>query len=246
MKREVLLILAALGVTALGATALGGCKPKAGGSCKIETKEVCIGDKKALACHGGTWEEMSCNGPAGCSGEGPCDQSVAEKDEVCNLSDDYVCTGDKKGMLQCLKNKWTLVHSCLGDRACVMEKKKVTCDNSVANLGDACREEEDYGCTPDRKSAIVCRGGTFVQAILCKGPNGCRVVLDTKKQRYKLECDDSIANVGDACERDKEEHYSCSADERAILRCRGKRFEIEEKCRSKEKCQTVGGIVGCH
>jgi hypothetical protein len=243
MTRNLLLVTATLAL----ATALVGCKPKVGGSCKIETKEVCVEDRKALACHDGKWEEMSCKGPDGCSkasGEHACDQSVAEDKDACNLADDYVCTGDKKGMLQCSKNRWTLVQSCLGDRACVMEKKKVTCDNSIANLGDACREEEDYACSPDKKSALACRGGKFSQASLCKGPKGCRVT-GNREQGFKVECDDSVAAVGDACE--KEEHYSCSSDERAILKCRGKKFEVEEKCKlAKEKCQIKGGQVGCY
>src|SRR5262245_48050973 len=146
MNREVAFMAAVLSVSLLGA-----CKPKAGGSCKIETKEVCVDEKKALACHDGKWEEMTCKGPEGCTRASPdvCDQSVAEDKDVCNLAEDYVCTADKKAMLQCTKNKWRLVQSCLGDRACVMERKKVTCDNSVANPGDVCREEEDYACTPD-------------------------------------------------------------------------------------------------
>lgn len=242
MKRGALLLVFLLGLAGAGI----GCKPKAGGSCKIETKELCVEDKKALACHDGKWEEMSCKGPDGCSkasGEHACDQSVAEDKDVCNLVDDYVCTSDKKGMLQCTKNKWTLVQSCLGERSCVMEKKKVTCDNSVANPGDACREEEDYACTVDKKAALACRGGKFTQASLCKGPKGCRVT-GSKEAGFKVECDDSVANQGDACE--KEEHFSCSADERAILKCRSKKFEIEEKCKSKEKCQIKGGQVGCY
>jgi hypothetical protein len=239
VKRGVLLVAAfVLGVA--------GCKPKAGGSCKIETKEVCADEKNALACHDGKWEELTCKGPEGCaktSGEHACDQSVAEDKDVCNLADDYVCTADKKGMLQCVKNRWTLVQSCLGERACLMEKKKVTCDNSVANPGDACREEDDYACSPDRKAALACRAGKFVQASLCKGPKACRVT-GSKDQGFKVECDDSIAAPGDACE--KEEHFSCSNDERAILKCKNKRFDVEEKCKPKEKCQIKGGSVGCY
>lgn len=241
MKLQVLLVA----VVAL-ATTLGACKPKVGGSCKIDTKEVCVEDKKALSCHDGKWEEMSCRGPEGCSkesGEHVCDQSVAEDKDVCNLVDDFVCTADKKGMLQCTKNKWTLVQSCLGERACVMEKKKVTCDNSVASIGDACREEEDYACSVDKKAALACRKSVFTQASLCKGPKGCRVT-GTKEQGFKVECDDSVATAGDSCEKD--EHFSCSSDERAILKCRSKKFEVEEKCKPKEKCQIKGGQVGCY
>lgn len=243
LKREAFFLL--LGCVLLVSFGASGCKPKAGGGCKIETKEVCIDDKKALACHDGKWEEMTCKGPDGCSkatGEHVCDQSVAEDKDACNLADDYVCTSDKKGMLQCTKNKWTLVQSCLGDRACLMEKKKVTCDNSVANVNDACREEEDYACTPDKKAALACRQSRFVQASLCKGPKGCRVT-GSKEQGFKVECDDSVAQVGDACE--KEEHFSCASDEKSILKCKNKKFEIEEKCKGKEKCQIKGGSVGC-
>jgi hypothetical protein len=242
MKRFALLFCTA----ACASILLLACKPKVGASCKIETKEVCIDDKKALACHDGKWEEMSCHGPAGCSksgGEHACDQSVAEDKEVCNLAGDYVCSSNKQGMLECAKGKWTFVQSCLGDRGCVMESKKVTCDNSVANAGDTCREEEDYACAPDKKSALVCRQGKFAQASLCKGAKGCKVG-GSKDTGFKVECDDSVAADGDSCE--KEDHYSCTSDERAILRCKNKKFAVEERCKPKEKCQIRGGQVGCY
>ena len=223
------------------------CKPKPGASCKIELREYCAEDgKHALACHDGKWEEIACKGPEGCAKKGNdfvCDQSVAEDKELCNLPDDFVCTPDKKGMLQCVKHRWTFVQACLGERGCALEAKRVTCDNSVAQVGDVCREEEDYACSGDKKAALVCRSNKFVQVNLCKGPKGCRITGD-KTAGYKVECDDSIAAPGDACE--KEEHYSCSADEKMILKCKGKKFDIEEKCRPKEKCQIRGGQVGCY
>lgn len=240
MKREVLLI------AALVASSLVACKPKVGGGCKIETKEQCVDDKKALACHEGKWEELACKGPDGCSkasGEHICDQAVADDKDVCNLPDDYVCTGDKKGMLQCTKNHWTQVQSCLGDRGCAMERKKVTCDNSIAKEGDSCREEDDFACSVDRKSALKCSKGSFVQASLCKGPKNCKIGGD-QKSGFKVECDDSIANAGDACE--KEEHFSCSSDQRAILKCKSRKFDIEDRCKTKEKCEIRGGQVGCY
>lgn len=242
MKREVLTLCAVLLTTSFFAA----CKPKVGGSCKIETKEQCTDDKKALACHDGKWEELQCKGDSGCSkasGESVCDQSVAEDKDVCNLTDDFVCTGDKKGMLQCTKNRWTLVQTCLGDRACSMEKKKVICDNSVSKEGDACRETDDYACSVDKKTALVCKNGVFVQSGQCKGPNGCKIT-GSKDAGFKVSCDDSIANQGDAC--DKEDHYSCSSDARLILKCKSKKFDIEDRCKPKEKCEIRGGQVGCY
>lgn len=224
-----------------------GCKPKAGGSCKVEAKEVCIGDKQALSCHDGKWEEMNCKGASGCtkSGDGSvCDQSVAEDKDVCNLTGDFVCTGDKKGMLECQKNnRWSFVQSCLGDRGCAMEQHKVTCDNSIANAGDGCKEEEDYACTPDHKSAVVCKSGKFTLASNCKGKNACKVTGD-KAAGFKVECDDSIAAAGDPC--DKENHFACASDEKTILKCVGKKFTVEDKCRAKEKCGVRGELVGCY
>jgi hypothetical protein len=243
MIRNVLLVSAVL--VALAALATG-CRPKAGASCKIETKEVCLDEKEALACHDGTWEAMKCRGPSGCTKSGNehiCDQAVADENDVCNLANDFVCTADKKGMLECQKNRWSFVQSCLGERGCVMEQKKVTCDNSIANVGDACREEDDYACAPDMKAAVVCRAGKFETASPCKGDKGCRVTGD-KATGFKVECDDSIANVGDPCER--EGHYACAPDERSIVRCKDKRFVQDDKCRGKEKCQVRGEQVGCY
>jgi hypothetical protein len=228
------------------ASSLGGCSPQAGGSCKVERKEVCVDEKTALACHEGKWEPMTCRGGAGCSkvnGQPVCDQSVAESGDSCNVADSYLCSGDKKSSLQCIKNKWTVIETCIGERGCTQENERVTCDNSIANVGDGCREEADYACSPDRKAALVCKKGHFVQARPCKGPEECKVV-GTKEAGFKIKCDDSVAVAGDACE--KEEHFACSSDERAILKCRSKKFEIEEKCRSKEKCQIKGGQVGCY
>lgn len=239
-------LLAVLCFAGASAVLVGGCKPKAGAGCKIETKEACIDDKKALACHEGKWEEMSCRGPAGCAkngGEAACDQTVAEDKDVCNLANDYVCSGDKKGMLECARNRWSFVQSCLGDRGCTMESKKVTCDNSIANAGDACREEEDYACSPDKKNALVCRGGKFGVASNCKGKNGCRVTGD-KNAGFKVECDDSIANLGDPC--DKDGHFACSPDEKQIVKCTGKKFVADDKCKKQEKCAVKGELVGCY
>lgn len=240
---RVLTAVLVLGV--LGALSAG-CKAKPGGSCKIETKEVCADDKKALACHDGKWEEMLCKGPDGCSQASSlriCDQTVAEEKDVCNFADDVVCSSDKRALLQCVKNRWTMVQTCNGERACSVDKTKVFCDNAIASVGDPCREEDDYACSMDKKVALVCKGNKFGQLRLCKGPNGCRIV--TSKEGPKVDCDDSISNPGDPC--DREEHFACMPDERTILRCHNKKFEVDEKCaKPKEKCGLKGGLVGCY
>lgn len=229
-------------------TLVSGCKPKPGGACKIETSEVCVDEKSALACHDGKWEEMACKGPAGCAksgNESVCDQSVAKEGETCNLASNFVCTADKKAMLECVKNKWAPSQTCMGERGCSIADKKITCDNSIANLDDKCPPEDDgidYACTPDKKAALVCRKGKFVMASPCKGSKACRVSGD-KSSGFKVECDDSVANVGDPCE--KEGHYACAPDERSIVRCKDKKFAQDDKCKPKEKCTLRDNQVGC-
>ena len=241
-RSAALLLVACLAAASL----LGGCKPKAGGSCKIETKEVCVDAKQALVCHDGKWEDMTCRGPSGCGkngSESSCDQTVAEDKDVCNLVTDFVCSGDKKSMLECQKNHWTFSQACLGERSCSMEQKKVICDNSTAKEGDACREEDDYACSPDKKVALVCRSQKFTVASICKGKNGCKITGD-KGTGFKVECDDSVANIGDPC--DKESHFACAPDEKQIVKCVSKKFIADDKCKRNEKCSVKGELVGCY
>ncbi|MDB4945163.1 MAG: hypothetical protein JWP97_4697 [Labilithrix sp.] len=246
-RARLLTIVLALGSAApLGALG-SGCKPKAGGACKIETKETCTDDKQALACHDGKWEPMPCRGASGCTKQGSesvCDQSVAEEKDVCNLVNDFVCSPDKKGMLECVKNHWAFSQACLGDLGCTTEAKKVVCDNSFANVGDVCREEDDYACgLTDKKAALVCKSGKFVLASQCRGKNACKVAGNAKAG-FKVECDDSIAVPGDAC--DKELHYSCTPDEKQIVRCVNKKYVADDKCTKNQKCAVKGELVGCY
>jgi hypothetical protein len=242
VRRSALLV-----VVACLAASFAGCAPKAGGACKREAREVCSADKQALACHDGKWEEMSCRGPAGCAkggSEGVCDQSIVEEKDVCNVVNDFVCATDKKSMLACTKNRWAFSQACLGERGCSMDQpKKVVCDNSIANVGDVCREEDDYGCSPDKRNAIVCRSGKFVLANNCRGKNGCRVTGD-KAAGFKAECDDSVAEIGDVCSR--EGNYSCAPDEKQIVKCTAQKFVGDEKCKKNEKCGIRGGQIGCY
>jgi hypothetical protein len=125
----------------------------------------------------------------------------------------------------------------------VLDQKKVTCDNSIANAGDTCTETDDYACTQDGTSALVCKDGKFTVASICKGKNHCKVTGD-KSTGFKVECDDQIANVVDPCER--EGHYSCTPDEKSIVKCKDKKFVQDDKCKRNEKCAVRGDLVGCY
>lgn len=217
------------------------CKPKVGGSCKAEGTESCLDEKRALACHGGKWEEMPCRGAKGCLAAGGgdvCDQSVAEPNDTCNVVDDNVCASDKRTMMACKNHRWTVTQTCLGAKGCSVAARIVKCDNSLANAGDTCTEEDDHACTVDGKSALVCRGGKFIDAGPCKGGQGCRVTGD------KIACDDTAGSVGEPCATDGA--FVCALDQASILRCVKKKYAQDEKCRANHKCGVEGGVIACY
>ena len=45
---------------------------------------------------------------------------------------------------------------------------------------------------------------------------------------------------------DKEGHYSCTPDEKQIVRCVAKKYVADEKCKKNEKCAVKGELVGCY
>jgi hypothetical protein len=230
--RALWICLAALSV------GLVGCKEKLGGKCSVEEKEICQDKTTALVCHGGKWEEMKCKGAPGCVKGNPdtCDQSSADENDVCNLKDDVVCSGDKKTMLKCDNYKWVLAQKCGGANACVVQTKVVKCDNSVADLGDKCTTENDYACTTDKKGSLVCKNKKFENAGLCRGPRGCRINGD------KIECDESIAAEGELCEH--ENAPACAMDMKAILVCKDKKWKVDQACK-RTPCKVTGNTIDC-
>lgn len=239
--RFVALAFAVVALSALSSA----CKPREGGRCRPEGRESCTDERAALACQDGVWRPMSCRGPLGCSkatGEPTCDQSLAVPAETCNLEGDVVCASDERALLRCTGRAWATAQKCLGARGCAVEGKSVTCDNSLAEVGDACGDAEDFACSLDGKAALACRDGKFVHANACKGPSGCRVSGE-KASGFKIECDDSVANAGDPCEKDA--HFACSADMGAILVCKDRRFRVDVTCAGAEKCKVADGQVGC-
>lgn len=222
--------------------------PDAGAACVREPDKdvVCVDAKNARACQRGVWVALACAGALGCA-PGPkgdvCDQSISDPGATCDLDDDYGCATTHKEMVRCAGERWVSVQRCGGSRGCSVEGKRITCDNSVARVNDTCREEDDFSCTEDGAMALVCRQGKFITAGACRGPKKCRV-SGAKETGFKVECDDSQARLGDVCS--KEDHYSCAEDGRAILRCRGSAFVIDDRCKGKERCAIRSGQIGCY
>jgi hypothetical protein len=216
-----------------------GAPPRVGEACAIEEKEICTSDEEAIGCHRGKWEVERCSR---CAND-RCTQSIAAAGDVCTIVKDMLCSADAKAMMTCNDMfRWTAFETCHGEKGCVVAEKKVTCDNSVAAEGEACMEEQDYACAADGKSALVCHRRAFGIASRCRGKGGCRVLRDESGAR--IECDDSVAEIEDACEKDG--HYACSSDAKSILKCVSKKFVQDERCKKKERCAVRSGQVGCY
>ena len=62
-------------------------------------------------------------------------------------------------------------YPCRGLNGCTSLGGKLSCDTSIAKLGDPCDkklEGQAFSCTPDGASILVCKGGAFTLDETCK------------------------------------------------------------------------------
>jgi hypothetical protein len=201
-------------------------KPKAGAKCKKEGEVSCVDKANALLCAGGTWQPQQCRGIVGCI-TGACNNQGYEDGDPCaNESDgNYECSVDKKAMLKCVGNKWAKQEDCKGHLGCVANASGAKCDKGVGAEGDDCTPENEgnASCSEDKKKMFICKGGKMTVGSLCKGMHGCR------QMGTKIQCDSSLADVGDVCE-DGHSDPACSMDKKALLECKGGKMAVSKKC----------------
>jgi hypothetical protein len=145
-----------------------------------------------------------------------------------------MCGADRASVVQCQRGAWVVLQSCLGPQGCALGGGAINCDTSLARPGDACAPEGGYACTPDRRALTACRGGRAVLASTCRGARGCSV-------GNAVDCDHSVAAVGDACDGPKE--IACSQDSKQLLRCANGVYQFGEACRNA--CLSTSGRVLC-
>src|SRR5437899_534740 len=143
---------------------------------------------------------------------------------------------DPRTALFCLDGKFTEM-TCGGPAGCTQSGKQIECDNTLANKGDGCAEQEDLACTADKKSELRCRGNKFVVASTCRGPTGCFFTGN------KLHCDTDLADLSDPCE-DKDD-LACALDKKALYKCDGTKYAVESTCRGPKGCAIEGTSVKC-
>ena len=144
---------------------------------------------------------------------------------------------DKHTALACRGDKLTAV-ACAGPMACVKFQDHANCDTSVATAGQPCMGEEDeYACSPDKKHALVCKGGSFVPYLECRGKAACAMLGRT------ISCDSSIAEKGDPCK--VQGAVACGEDQKHMLVCKDGKFDVHRYCRGQYGCFLRGETPSC-
>jgi hypothetical protein len=132
-------------------------------------------------------------------------------------------------VLACVGGAYTEV-VCGGAGGCQKVGPRVTCDDSIAAVGDLCIEAggaENRACTADKLQSLVCKSGKFVAVETCRG--GCVV------KGGAVACDTSGAQKGDACTQAGA--LACGSDGKSRLVCKDGKYAADRPC---------WGPGGCH
>jgi hypothetical protein len=142
-----------------------------GDRCTGDGSACSIDGKRMLGCQGGRYAmKWHCRGADACKdtgkGELHCDYSVAEVGDACD-STGGACTSDRKQMLTCKDGKFVTQSFCRGAKGCKDEGDHLSCDGSLAEVGDPC-DPEDAACQVDGKAFLECKGGNYGVERACR------------------------------------------------------------------------------
>lgn len=218
--------------------AAAGCEAKAGDPCQAGTA-TCLDQHTKLSCLNGRYTQSPCRGPLGCrnsAGKNLCDVTTNREGDVCSTDDEGKgeCSPDGKHLVRCNGGKYTFT-LCRGPGGCNTKDGDSTCDQSRAEVGDACGTTTGSACSLDGKQMVRCDGGKFVATEVCRGELGCHGADG------KVQCDKSRAEIGDACT----DGGACSADGKQVLTCKDGKMALRYACRGAVGCQLEGGNVKC-
>jgi len=210
-------------------------KPAAGQACKKDGQQACADERDSLVCVDGKWETLTCRGSGGCKSAGndvACDNdSYAPGDPCDSAQNDYECGTDKVSVVRCSGKHWKLAGKCPGPKGCTSQKQKVTCDDSIADIGMPCATEGSAACSGDKHAMLQCKHGMMAEVAKCRGTKGCDVAGPSATPT----CDTTVAEIGDACEKDDE--AACSPDGKQLLRCRSHVMTAMQSC--KKACKVT-------
>ncbi len=111
-------------------------------------------------------------------GHASCDQSVAEPGDSCGpRSTKAACAADGARVLACANGVMAELYRCRGPAGCRSEGGKVSCDQTIARVGDSCDEQLQghIACAEDMKALTLCNDGRFAASERCKPGTTCSV-----------------------------------------------------------------------
>jgi hypothetical protein len=113
------------------------------------------------------------------------------------------------------------------------------CKGLKPTPGGPCVTNNKFTCN-DPASAMLCQNGKYV-TMACRGPKGCRGV------GANSQCDDNLAQEGDACQTTLNDNYSCSVDHLKELICKDGKFATARTCKGPKKCtvNTLAEEIEC-
>ncbi|MFO0758141.1 MAG: hypothetical protein U0359_16720 [Byssovorax sp.] len=82
----------------------------------------------------------------------------------------FACSADGRTFLRCDGGQMTFVSRCRGPRGCRIDAAMIHCDQTIAEIGDACTGT-GAACALDGLNLLECRGGRFTLRSACTG--GC-------------------------------------------------------------------------
>lgn len=153
---------------------------RASETCHLESAVTCTEDKRAsLSCKQNTWQASeACGGPQGCTRGASgalCDSSIAKENDKCTHPGSQACSQDKRTRMTCTGGRFVLAEHCRGPQGCNAAGRRVSCDNSLAALGEPCDTPESVACSTDFRSILVCRDGKYALDTKCKMTTSCHV-----------------------------------------------------------------------
>lgn len=230
-----------LALTLAGLLLTVSCKPGPGSSCDAGEAR-CIDAQRSIVCEDGKFVETPCRGKGGCSTSKEatsCDISGNQPGDTCVREDEgvAVCVGSD-AMLACHGRKFETV-ACRGPRGCESFGGRANCDQSVAEAGEPCSTPNAKACSVDKRRVLSCLDGRLSDQYECRGDAGCSA------QGGKLTCDQTVAKLGDACDKGLDGHVACSEDKKSLITCDGEKFIAAEKCKPGTQCSVSGQSTSC-
>lgn len=103
--------------------------------------------------------------------------------------------------------------------------------------GAECKTEGEASCK-DKASILTCKSKKW-EEVACKGPEGCQATGAI------IKCDESLAQEGDPCGDPQGDHYSCSLDKTAELKCEAGKWKTIGKCGGPKACAPGPVMIDC-